>query len=68
MDKRGKERRQLDIVARKKLNYRFYNPNTMETTADYILKIFIEVNEKKVEKVMKKAIEQFKEEGVCEKL
>lgn len=55
-------------MARKKLNYRFYNPNTMETTADYILKIFIEVNEKKVEKVMKKAIEQFKEEGVCEKL
>lgn len=40
----------------------------METTVDYILKIFIEVNEKKVEKVMKKAIEQFKEEGVCEKL
>ena len=35
------------IVARKKINYRFHNPNTVETTADYILKVFMEVNEKR---------------------
>ena len=39
-------------MARKKLNYRFHNPNPVEVTADYILKVFIEVNAKKVERVM----------------
>lgn len=34
-------------MARKKLNYWFHNPNTVEATADYILKVFMEVNEKK---------------------
>lgn len=39
-------------MKKQKLNYRFHNPNTAEVTADYILKVFIEVNTKKVERVM----------------
>lgn len=45
-------------MARKKLNYRFHNPNSVEATADYILKVFIEVNERKVEEAVKKAMEE----------
>ena len=29
---------------KKKLNYRFHNPNPPEVAAEYILKVFIEVN------------------------
>ena len=43
-------------MKKQKLNYRFHNPNTAEVTADYILKVFIEVNAKKVERVMQKKI------------
>lgn len=32
-----------------KLKYHFHNPNTLENTADYILKVFIEANQSKVE-------------------
>lgn len=45
-------------MARKKLNYRFYNPNPVEVTADYILKVFIDVNERKVEEAMREATEK----------
>lgn len=41
-----------------KLNYRFHNPNSLAETTDYILKIFLEVNEKKVEAAIKKAVEE----------
>lgn len=40
-------------MARKKLNYRFHNPNSVEATTDYILKVFIEVNERKVEEAIR---------------
>lgn len=33
----------------RKLKYRFHNPNEAAVTADYILKIFIETNTRKVE-------------------
>lgn len=56
------------IVARKKLNYRFHNPNTVEATADYILKVFMEVNEKKVERAMQKVAKNvLKEDDYGEK-
>ena len=42
-------------MKRQKLNYRFHNPNTAETTADYILQIFIEANRKKIEQAMQNA-------------
>lgn len=44
-------------MAKSKLNFRFHNPNTAETTADYILKIFIEANREKVEQAMQTAAE-----------
>ena len=49
-------------VKKQKLNYRFHNPNTAEVTADYILKIFIEVNVKKVERIMQEVVEESSEE------
>ena len=53
-------------VLRKQHNYRFHNPNTAEVTADYILKVFIEVNAKKVERVMQevagRSLEEDKQE------
>ena len=36
-------------MKKRKLNYRFHNPNTAEVTADYLLKILIEANASKVE-------------------
>jgi len=49
-------------MKKQKLNYRFHNPNTAEVTADYILKVFIEVNMKKVERAMQEAAEKSAEE------
>lgn len=49
-------------MKKQKLNYRFHNPNTAEVTADYILKVFIEVNVKKVERVMQEVAEKSAEE------
>lgn len=52
-------------MARKKLNYRFYNPNSVEATANYILKVFIEVNEGKVDKILRETMDQRTEEHTC---
>ena len=49
-------------MKKQKLNYRFHNPNTAEVTADYILKVFIEVNAEKVERVMQEVAEKSAEE------
>ncbi|MDO4454871.1 MAG: hypothetical protein Q4B90_10330 [Eubacteriales bacterium] len=49
-------------MKRQKLNYRFHNPNTAEVTADYILKVFIEANMKKVERAMQEAADKSAEE------
>jgi len=43
-------------MSERKLNYKFINPNTESDTASYILKIFIEANKEKVDKVIKKEI------------
>ena len=45
-------------MKKRKLNYRFHNPNTVEKTADYILKIFMEANMGKVEKAIREAADQ----------
>lgn len=36
-------------MPRRKLNYRFHNPNPPAATADYIARLFVEVNTGKVE-------------------
>ena len=45
-------------MKKQKLNYRFHNPNDPAVTAEYILKVFIEVNQKKVEEAIRKASEK----------
>ncbi len=42
-------------MKKRKLNYIFHNPNTPEATADYLLKLFIEVNTPKVEAAIRRA-------------
>lgn len=42
-------------MKKRKLNYIFHNPNTPEATADYLLKLFIEVNKPKVDAAIRKA-------------
>lgn len=39
-------------MKKRKLNYRFHNPNTVEVTAKYITKAFIEANTPKVEQAI----------------
>ena len=55
-------------MKKKKLNYRFHNPNTAEATADILLKVFIEANSKKVEKAVQEAAEQATEVRECDSL
>ncbi len=42
-------------MKKRKLNYRFHDPNPAAVTADYILKIFIEANAGKVEAAVREA-------------
>lgn len=45
-------------MKKRKLNYRFHNPNTAEATADILLKILIEANSEKVERAIQEAAKQ----------
>lgn len=49
----------IAISKKTKLNYRFHNPNTPEVTADYILKILIEVNLKKIDRILEEKALQY---------
>ena len=40
-----------------KLHYTFHNPNTPDATADFLVKLFIEVNQPKVEQMIHQAQE-----------
>lgn len=44
----------------KKLNYRFHNPNSATNSADFLCKILIEANGRKVERAIKEAALQEK--------
>lgn len=57
-DKSEKEGGGCFAVKKRKLNYRFHNPNSAEATADTLLKVLIEANSQKVEKVMQEVAEQ----------
>lgn len=50
-----------------KLNYRFHNPNTPEATAEYIIKILIEVNQKKVKRILLDEATKYEKERLSEK-
>lgn len=45
-------------MKKRKLNYRFHDPNPAEVTADYILKLMIEANKGKVEQIIREGIER----------
>ena len=42
-------------MKRKKLNYRFHNPNSATDSADFLCQILIEANAGKVERAIKEA-------------
>ncbi len=44
-------------VGKIRLNYSFNNPNSVEDTAEMLLKLFIEANKPRVEKAIKTAVE-----------
>lgn len=54
-------------MAKRKLNYRFHNPNPVEVTADYILKVMIEANAGKVEKAIRVKMQTITEKKFTEK-
>lgn len=39
-------------MKKQELKFNFHNPNTPEIIADYIVKIFVEANQKKIKQVM----------------
>ena len=45
-------------MAKRKRNYRFDNPNPVEVTTEYILKVMIEANAEKDENTLQKEIAQ----------
>ena len=42
-------------MKKRKLNYRFHNPNSAEDTADFLCKLLIEANAGKVERAIEEA-------------
>lgn len=42
-------------MKKRKLNYRFHDPNPVDVTADFLLKLLIEVNAEKVERAIEEA-------------
>ena len=44
-------------MAKIKLNYTFNNPNSVEDTAEQLLKLFIEANKQKVDEIIKNAVD-----------
>ena len=54
-------------MKKQKLHYRFHDPNDPAVAAEYILKVFVEVNQKKVEKVIREASAQGREKEDADK-
>lgn len=49
---------QMSVDKPRKLNYIFHNPNTPEETADFLIKLFVEVNLPKLEAAINKKIQE----------
>ncbi len=43
-------------VKKRTLNYTIHNPNTVENTVNYLLKVLVEANESKVEGAIKNSV------------
>lgn len=50
-------------MQKRKLNYRIHNPNSPEKTADFLVKLFVEVNQPKVEEAIRRASTQAPDEA-----
>ena len=50
-------------MKKRKLNYRFHNPNSAEVTAEFLCKILIEANMAKVERALLEAASKCEEEN-----
>lgn len=48
---------------KRKLNYRFHNPNSAEDTAEFLCKLLIEANVGKVERAIEEAASKCAEES-----
>ena len=48
---------------KRKLNYRFHNPNSAEDTAEFLCKLLIEANAGKVERAIEEAAARCVEDG-----
>lgn len=55
-------------MAGRKLNYRFHNPNTIEATADELIKVFVQVNMGKVESALQQVADEMSESRKREKI
>ena len=55
-------------MKKRKLTYQFHNPNTAEVTADMLLKVLIEANAEKVERVIREAAERYATETECKEM
>ena len=49
-------------MKKRKLNYRFHNPNSAEDTAEFLCKLLIDANAGKVERALQEATSGCKEE------
>lgn len=63
MEERQAVERGTVHLKKRKLNYRFHNPNTLDETADYIIKLFVEVNENKVKRALEEAADKIENKG-----
>lgn len=48
-----------------KLNYRFHNPNSPEQTAEFLAKLFVEVNTHKVDNLLHNEIKSIAPDSNC---
>lgn len=48
----------MEVWMKRKLNYRFHNPNSEEATINQVLQILVEVNEQKVQKAIEEALNE----------
>ena len=54
-------------MKKRKLNYRFHNPNTAETTAEHLLKALIEANMGKVERAIQEVVNEVPDDSMTKK-
>lgn len=54
-------------MLKRKLNFRFHNPNSPEVTAKYIADVMIQANMKKVDKIVQEYIAENTIQGKQEK-